>query len=155
MQVGVRRETPNPSIVRLRVGVRFAHPRLPGYFETGSNNLFCPHLSSLCAGTGQLKFRTDMRLRYPTEPGPERGDRDRPLFGLIHPGQGDCGWNARRTRFLTKKNRTSGRRSGLEQASVPEGKCEARSHSFCPGNCAPAVAVRHVLSSPWSPSWLS
>jgi len=33
----VRRETPNPNIVRLRVGVRFAHPNLPGYFDISSS----------------------------------------------------------------------------------------------------------------------
>jgi hypothetical protein len=31
MQVGVRREAPNPNAVHLHVGVRCAHPNLPGY----------------------------------------------------------------------------------------------------------------------------
>jgi hypothetical protein len=37
MQIGVRRGTPNPNIIRRRVGVRCAHPNLQGYFEMASS----------------------------------------------------------------------------------------------------------------------
>jgi hypothetical protein len=47
MQVGVRRETPNPNVIHQQVGVRYAHPNLQGYFEMASRDSRLMSLSEM------------------------------------------------------------------------------------------------------------
>jgi hypothetical protein len=60
MQVGVRRETPNPNIIRRRVGVRCAHPNLQGYIDFETSSIYflagCDFSGGLAADFGSMTW---------------------------------------------------------------------------------------------------